>query len=173
LWHPNLMCKIIPVSYDSHRICAVLLEIRGETLLLISVYMPCDDRCLNQNNIEYSEVINDISILSNSVNANHVCIGGDFNTDFSRLNLQSNTLNNFAVENNLNYCSQDICCTVDYTFCSKGPGNKSFIDHFMLSENISDELLSFDPVESVNNFFSDHVAIKYVFECVVKYKRIS
>lgn len=59
--------------------------------------MPGDDRGLNQNIIDYSQVFSDILILINSVIANYICIDWDFfNTDLSRLNIQTKTLNTFA-----------------------------------------------------------------------------
>ena len=46
--------------------------------------MPCDDWRHDGNVIEYKEILNDISVLCNSINITYVCIGGDFNTDLSR-----------------------------------------------------------------------------------------
>ena len=88
---------------------------------------------------------------------------GDLNTDLSRSNTQTLSLNAFIIRNNLNYCAQDMCCNVEYTFCSKGTGATSFIDHFIVSENMLGKLISFDPIESVNNF-SDHIPVKCNFE---------
>ena len=168
LWKPDLKCKIIPVRYESKRLCAVIIELGDEKLLMLNVYMPCDDRCLDQNINEYIQVLNDIEILCNSVNVNYICFGGDLNTDLSRSNTQTLSLDAFIIRNNLNYCAQDMCCNVEYTFCSKATGATSFIDHFIVSENLLGKLISFDPIESVNNF-SDHVPIKIKYEIETKY----
>ena len=163
LWNPDLKCKIKIVNYESKRMCAVIAEIGDEKLLLINVYMPCDDRCLDQNINEYVQVLNDIEILCNSVNVDYICIGGDFNTDLARSNIQSCTLNDFTIRSDFNYCAQDMCCNVEYTFCSKGTGATSFIDHFIISDNMLGKLKSFDSIESINNF-SDHLPVSCVFE---------
>ena len=95
-------------------------------------------------------------------------LGGDFNTDLTRSDIQTRTLNHFTTRNDFNYCAQDMCCNVEYTFCSKGTGATSFIDHFIISDNMLGKLISFDPIESVNNF-SDHLPVKSVFEIETVY----
>ncbi len=62
----------------------------------------------------------------------------------------------------------DPCSTVKFTYCSKGTGNQYLIDHFILSENATELLLSYDDVDGVNNF-SDHSATKCVIDNDMKY----
>ena len=169
LWNPKLKSKITPISCSSPRLCAVSAEFDSQKVLIICVYMPCDDRCHDQNIVEYSQILNDIEILCNSINVDSVWIGGDFNTDLSRMNMQTNTLNNFTLRNNFSYCAQDICCNINYTYCSRGTGATSFIDHFIIGENALDKLLLFESVESINDC-SDHVPIKCVIENKVLYR---
>ena len=57
LWKSDLKCKIVPVKYESKRICAIIIDLGIEKLLLLNVYMPCDDRCLDQNINEYIQVL--------------------------------------------------------------------------------------------------------------------
>ena len=168
LWNPDLKCKIVPVKCESKKLCALIVELGGEKLLLVNVYMPCDDRCLDQNINEYVQALNDIEILCNSVSVNYICIGGDFNTDLSRSDIQTRSLNAFIIRNDFNYCAQDMCCNIEYTFCSRGTGATSFIDHFIVSENLLGKLISFDPIESINNF-SDHLPVKCNFEIETLY----
>ncbi len=47
-------------------------------------------------------------------------------------------------------CVNDPCSPVEFTFCSKGTGNQSLIDHFMFSENAIKLSLSYDDVEGEN-----------------------
>ena len=49
VWHSNLQCKVTPIQNDSKRFCALHVNINSKTLLLICIYMPCDDRCRDQN----------------------------------------------------------------------------------------------------------------------------
>ena len=169
LWNPNMRCKVTPVICNSNRLCAVNADFGDQKTLLICVYMPCDDRCLDQNVAEYIQLLNDIEILCNSVGADSIWIGGDFNTDFSRVNTQTNALISFMLRSNFACCAQDVCCNFNHTYCSKGTGAKSFIDHFIISENIFNRLLAFDSIDSVNNF-SDHVPIKCVISGEVFYQ---
>ncbi len=60
--------------------------------------MPCDDRRLYQNLVEYIQVLNDIQITCNMVDANYVCISGNLNTDLMRGSYQTQELVKF-VEN--------------------------------------------------------------------------
>ncbi len=43
-------------DYEFDRVCAVAMHMNDRVLLLISVYMPCDNRRLNQNLVEYIHV---------------------------------------------------------------------------------------------------------------------
>ena len=168
IWSHDLSCKVTPIPYESKRFCAVKVEFEEQSLLLICSYMPCDDWCRNQNINEDNDILNDIVILSNSIDVDFICIGGDFNTDITRNNYQTLALNTFIHENNLNLCANDVCCNVDFTFRSKGTGAVSLIDHFILSDNIFDRLMSFESIDSINNF-SDHVAVKCAVELEVSY----
>ena len=53
-----------------------------------------------------------------------------------------------------------------YTFCSKGSGARSLIDHFILSDNLMPSFTEYESVDDVDNL-SDHVAIKCVFDYTV------
>ncbi len=130
--------------------------------------MPCDDKRTNTNLIEYVRVLNDIDIICNSVDVNVVCLGGDINTDLSRGSYQTKELIQFVNDNLFNLCVNDPCSTVEFTFCSKGRGNQLLIDHFILSENATELLLSYDDVDGANNF-SDHSAVKCVINNNMQY----
>ncbi len=43
LWKGSLNTKVIPVEYDSQRVCAVIVDIHGTRSLLICVYVPFND----------------------------------------------------------------------------------------------------------------------------------
>ncbi len=60
-------------------------------------------------------------------------------------------------------CVNDPCSTVAFTFCSKGTSNQALIDHFMLSDNVTELLLSYDDVDGANNFYS-HSVVKCVID---------
>ncbi len=43
IWNKNLKTKVVPVEHESDMVCAVTLDVNDGKLLLICVYMPCDD----------------------------------------------------------------------------------------------------------------------------------
>ena len=130
--------------------------------------MSCDDNLNDKNVVEYREILNDISILCHSTNANFLCISGDFNTDLKRDSPQTHALNLFTEDNDLFCCANGDNLLFDYTYCSKINGRKSFIDHFVISDNLRDKLVTFNSIDSVLNP-SDHIAIKCLFKLNLSY----
>ena len=159
IWKNTLENKVSAVPYDSKRICAVTMESAVGKVLIINVYMPCDDNQLNANIVEYKDILNDICILCNSTDATHLVIMGDFNTDFSRNNVQAKTLLNFINANDFYCCSSAFKDSVPFTYTSKINGNNSLIDHCILSENLTDQVVSYCSIDNVHNA-SDHLGIR-------------
>ncbi len=65
-------------------------------------------------------------------------------------------------------CIKSDCSTVQCTYYSKGSTARSLIDHFVISENLQDDLLSYDEIDSHNNF-SDYIAVNCVLNVNVIY----
>ena len=128
--------RVTPVPLESKRVCAVTVDVGDSKTLLVCVYMPCDDRRQDHNTAEYKDMLNDIEILCNSVDVDTICIGGDFNTELARDSAHTIALNNFALNNDLFYCARHTCCSIKHTYCSKINGGTTFIDHFLLSNNL-------------------------------------
>ena len=76
----SLGSSAIFIDSKSDRLCA--LHIHSIQLYLFCIYMPCD---LNDHLSigKYESVLSEISLLCIKHNAEYVCIGGDFNTQFS------------------------------------------------------------------------------------------
>ena len=72
----------------------------------------------------------------------------------------------FLSEQGYSLCVDDPCSGIVYTFCIKGSGARSLIDHFILSDNLMPSFTEYESVDDVDNF-SDHVAIKCVFDYMV------
>ncbi len=49
----TLKARVTPIDIESQRLCAVSIEYENIKVLLICVYMPCDDNRPNQNIIEF------------------------------------------------------------------------------------------------------------------------
>ena len=165
LWRKSLVGQVVPVHWDSSRFCAVkYTNASNASILVICVYMPCDDWRPDGNIIEYNQLLQDISLLMNSVQVDSICIGGDFNTDFTRDTCQTESLKSFIYINDLHCCTNDPISDIDFTFNSKINGRKTFIDHFLLSPNLKDKILKCSSLDTINNT-SDHVPIS----CKIKY----
>ena len=173
LWNRCMTYRVAPVEYSSTRICAVIVYLDNDDFfLLICVYMPCDDRRRGHNLNEFIDILNDISIICNYADVNYVCIAGDLNTDLNRSRYQTNELSRYVDEQGWLFCINDPCSEVDFTFCSKGFGTRSLIDHFILSDNAMCMLDTYTTIDDVNNC-SDHVAVKCTFDYAVHLNVIS
>lgn len=133
--------------------CAVSVEFDRMKILIMNVYMPCDDNRPNHNIVEYNAVLNDMRTIFNSSDAQHVIVGGDFNTDLKRSNYFTRALKNFVCDDNMYLCVKDVCNTVQFTYYSKSSDARSLIDHFIISDNIHNALMSYDEIDNHNNFF--------------------
>ncbi len=60
-------------------------------------------------------------------------------------------------------CIKGDCSKVLCTYYTKGSNPRSLIDHYVVNENLQDDLLSHDEMDSHDNF-PDHVA---VVKCVL------
>ena len=159
LWKNSLKNKVTAVSVESTRLTAVTIETHAGNLLLLNVYMPCDDNQNRGNVVEYNDILNEICLICNSVDASYLCIMGDFNTEFSRNNAQTRALETFLVRNDLNCYSLAAKEHVPFTYISKINGMRSLIDHCVISENLSDIMTEYCSIDSVDNA-SDHLAIQ-------------
>ena len=168
LWHESLGGCVTPIAWDSKRFCAVTYDTGDIIILIVCVYMPCDDWRPDGNVIEYIDMLNEISTLSNGVKADCVCIGGDFNTDFSRHTHQTNSLNSFIVDNDMFCCSFSNISDVQYTYRSKINNTRTLIDHFLVSENLNNLISEYSTIDNVENK-SDHVALKCSLNISISY----
>ena len=74
LWHVYVLCPPL---------CCVLHDTGKVRLLIICVYMPCDDTS-SDSAATYAEMISKLSEISKKYDVHSVIIGGDFNTSFMR-----------------------------------------------------------------------------------------
>ena len=168
LWHSDMCHRVTPIPWESSRFCAVLLQVEEVKFLIVCVYMPCDDWRDNGNVIEYNNILNEINILANSVDATYMCIGGDFNTDLGRNTPQTDVLNTYVSDNNLYFCANSNISSILYTYCSKINNKTTLIDHFIVSENLKSKLLDISSDDSIHNS-SDHLPIKCTIDCNILY----
>ena len=127
--------------------------------------MPCD---VSDYSDDYIEVLAVIANYCAIHNVHYFVICGDLNTEFTRRN-SCNTiaLSQFIADECLKLCLFTDLSTVSYTFTST-VGTHSLIDHFIVTEGLSDYLLTYKQIESVDNL-SDHLPIALQLNCNIDY----
>ena len=136
LWHKSLNNKITVLITGNKRICAISVNISDkQSVLIITVYMPCDNRSHSPDE-EFIDVLNNVEQLLIQSSCNCVILCGDMNTSFTRNNFHSTYLSQF-MENVVLYNAWDHPnAKCDNTYLNYDLNHFSCIDHFMLSGNI-------------------------------------
>ena len=80
-------------------------------MLLVNVY--CDNNCHDD---DFSNILNDVSLLFYRYNPSHVVFGGDMNLDLSRTSPNSRILTDFITYFNLLSCIDLSQRNVPYSF---------------------------------------------------------
>ena len=151
---------------NSNRVCCIRLSIDMGHIYLFNVYLPCDTTN-HENLCEYNMILTDIAKYCAENDASNCIIGGDMNTDLSRVK-SGNTisLHKFISEENLSFVLKDRPNSVDYTY--KGMNNNvSLIDHFIVSENICSRIEGYYSQDSIDNL-SDHIPLFFELKCTVQ-----
>ena len=144
LWRKASDFKFIPVECSNKRIVAGLLVIGNMRVFLCNVYMPCDGYYLDPLGQSYEDVLMDVVALLEANAYDHAVVGGDLNTDFSRL--QSHHVSQFTEfcgEQDLFLCREHVNSTVDFTYASPFGNVKSEIDHFAISLRLRESVVEY------------------------------
>ncbi len=64
LWNTNMICNVEPVACQSNRLCAVKVEFQYFTILLFTLYMPCDTEYDDNNVLIYNDILLEMSSLA-------------------------------------------------------------------------------------------------------------
>ena len=166
LWKGTIQWSVNPVRTASKRLSAVTVTLPNDSkMILFCVYMPCDEGYRGSNLNEYQNILDEISTISQEQDIDSICIAGDFNTDISRDNPQTNELIQFCNNENLCLLKNNSFSQVDYTFES-ACASRSCIDHIIVSQNLNDGVEKYTCLFDVNNG-SDHVPViaEFVFDC--------
>ena len=120
---------IVPIKTMSTKICSVQVKSKHFSLVIINVYMPCDDN-KDVNVYMYGDVLSEVSsIISLYNDENEIIIGGDMNVDYSRIeSINLSILKHFVTDENLS-CATLPIVNNNYTRISSN-GDKSFLDNF-------------------------------------------
>ena len=131
VWHKNLQLSFVPIQTVSKRLCAMNIKSNNLNILILNVYMPYDDHTENSFNM-YGDTLCEISAIIQSFNGDDIILGGDFNVDFGRTGSKNlDLLKEFMITESLN-CESLQYIDNNFTY-ENSMGNKSFIDHFIVS----------------------------------------
>lgn len=154
LWKKSMVCNATPITNISKRMCAVNFKLpSGLCILVVNVYMPCDH--IVGNLPEYRGVLDEIAGMVAMDGVDYLILGGDWNTDFVRNSQNTIALNAFIETESLVKGSNFPLSKVDFTYESKMNGQRSTLDHFLLSENLFLELDRYVSIYDGDNL-SDH-----------------
>ena len=135
VWNKNLALSIIPVETASDRLCAVVIKSDNQSIVLCNVYMPCDNN--TDANFEiYGDVLYEMLTLFELYRGYDFIIGGDFNVDFRRNESRNLGLLKQFIDEEMFTCVSLQCPNTEFTY-ENNRGNKSFIDHFIVSESLT------------------------------------
>ena len=169
-YHSKIRCDVEIIPTTSKDICALKIILDNISILLINVYMPCSD---NRKSLDdYSAILQEISDICTNNETNLLIIGGDWNADPSRNDGRTKLFKDFiSNEGLLNALDLDLA-DVPYTYDNFRQKNvahvTSTIDHFLISPNLKDSVISYSTVSLANNF-SDHIPIKLTLKAQVEF----
>ena len=132
VWHKKQGLAFAPIVTNSPRVCAVTIISNDINVIVISVYMPTDD---DVNFIEYGDVLHELSSIISTHNNFDIIIGGDLNVDYRRFESKNLHLLQCFIEQEQLKCATLQISANNYTRMDSNY-NKSFIDHFIISENV-------------------------------------
>ena len=163
VWHSSIKGKVEKIDCDNNRLCAALYTTDNMTMLLVNVYMPCDNNCHDD---DFINILNDVSLLFYRYNPSHVVFGGDMNVDLSRTSPNSGMLTDFITDFNLLPCIDLSQSNVPYTFIDR-TNNTSRIDHFFISSVLQENIIECSIID--NHLYSDHIAVKLCLQIDMNY----
>ena len=173
LWRNSLPCKVEPIQCNNSRLCLAKVSFNTFTLLLCTVYMPCDTEYDNCNNDVFNEVLQEMLKHANDDSIDFVVCGGDFNTDIARTrSLHTKSIINFLDNDAFILCDSLDCSSVDYSYESMSNGSRSTIDHVIVSENMSDFITAVKTTHEIDNI-SDHAVMTVHFNLSIQHVHTS
>jgi exonuclease III len=126
----------------------------GSTIF-INVYLPSYSI---QNGIIIQSILSEIGDIIALYPNHSVVLGGDLNTDMSISSSACQIIKSFMVKFKLKLCTDIYAANCKYTFHKDTQQHFSFIDYFMVSENVAEQVWQFKVIDHLVNL-SDHMPI--------------
>ena len=140
LYSKSIAGNVTNVPVASKRVHATkITPCDGTTLIVASVYMPCDNMRTTITSLEYLETINELELLCDKFPTAQILIAGDWYTDVSRQNAQTNY--QFISSCALHLCWENTKSEQAYTYESDSLGHKSSIHRFIMSTALFEAMI--------------------------------
>ena len=152
IYKKSLTGSIKHVFNPCKRLCAIEYIAKTELkYLIVCAYFPCDKGFTNTRNADHEDVIDNINVLCYSDDYCGVVIAGDLNTSFERNNVQTKSLK-LLMDNCKVRCGWDHprSCK-DWTYMNDALGHRSCIDHFLLTANLFEKIISNYVIYDIDN----------------------
>ena len=135
LFKKSLSPHIENIVCNSKRVCGILITMHNNfTCMLLSIYMPGNNYSMSSVRPEFSDTLDCIESLFNTIDCNAQICCEDYNVSFDRRDAHLEYLKNFISRNNV-YSSWDHSASnKDYTYTNFSLGHKSCIDNFFTSK---------------------------------------
>ena len=124
-------------------------------LIILNVYMPCRN---NENNVEFTEILYELSSICMLYASSDVVVGGDFNCSLNKDEYRGSLLNTFLENAGLSYPVISDHILIDYTFINS-MNSKSIIDYIFISESFNYKVNFYKTFHDGDNL-SDHSPVK-------------
>ena len=141
--------------------------------LLIGQRVFCKNILIGQRNLKrdnntqesfgiFGDVLFEILTIFDLYRGHDFIVGGDFNVDFKRTGSRNLGLLNQFIEEEMLCCVSLQCPNTEFTY-QNSVGNKSFIDHFIVSESLNNckVNISYD-----GNNFTEHKPLTFETTCL-------
>ena len=100
-------------------------------VLIICLYLPCDNQRIINEHEEFTDVLNDLELLLQCQAHDALILCGDFNTSFDRNNSHTRSLTNFMQRNCLKCVWHHVNVVQDSTYVNLDLNQESCIDHYI------------------------------------------
>ena len=166
-YHSHLKCKVEYINTQSKSICALKIYAGSISILLVNVYMPSTDK--REAIDEYSLILQEIRSICMKSTTQHIILGGDWNADVNKNNMRTTLFKDFITDEKLMNSLDLNIANVPYTYENMRvtPSTFSTIDHFLISPNLGDIVVSYDTL-FLHNDFSDHFPLKLTLDINVE-----
>ena len=166
-YHSCLKCKVEYIKTQSKSICALKIHAGSINILLLNVYMPSTDK--RESIDEYSLILQEIRSICMKSTTQHIILGGDWNADVNKNNMRTTLFKDFITDEKLMNSLDLNIANVPYTYENMRvtPSTFSTIDHFLISPNLGDIVVSYDTL-FLHNDFSDHFPLKLTLDINVE-----